>query len=681
MVYKLGELFCGPGGIAWGATNARIENNDFRIVHGWASDYDHDTCETYRNNICPDNRNSVFEEDVRKLDYSKLAPIDALAFGFPCNDYSVVGEQKGMEGNYGPLYSYGVQALIRFQPQWFLAENVGGLRNANEGRAFSKILGEMQAAGYTLYPHLYQFEDYGIPQARHRIIIVGIRNDLNVEFRVPSPANYRIKTCKEAIEEPPIPDNAANNEPTRQSPAVVERLRYIQPGENAFTADLPENLQLKVIGARISQIYKRLDPSKPAYTVTGSGGGGTHIYHWSEPRALTNRERARLQTFPDSFSFYGNKESVRKQIGMAVPCEAARIIFEAILKSFANIEYDSVDCNATEYLFNGENDNKWQFDADLEQKVLIEPAKEGANELRIVSAYASPSMVAWHMQNIADLNLQPIQIKLIVGMCPFDGLSKVTHLGFKKLSESDLGPDYSTFSCHYVYKAPAVHSKLYLWMKNGKPYKAFSGSANYTLKGFSKDCDEFITECNLDEAIAYFDEVEAKTIYCTANEVENYIRIYRKSPNYSYESTMVDSNSEEQRTISFLSKNGEVPATSSLNWGQREKRDPNQAYIPLPSTIAKTWFFPLNKRFFTVVADDGECFIMRIEQANDKAITTPNDNGEIGRYFRNRLGLKEGERITREHFEKYGRSDVTFTKLDDEHFLLDFSINRSAMDD
>ena len=414
MVYKLGELFCGPGGIAWGATNARIENNDFRIVHGWASDYDHDTCETYRNNICPDNRNSVFEEDVRKLDYSKLAPIDALAFGFPCNDYSVVGEQKGMEGNYGPLYSYGVQALIRFQPQWFLAENVGGLRNANEGRAFSKILGEMQAAGYTLYPHLYQFEDYGIPQARHRIIIVGIRNDLNVEFRVPSPANYRIKTCKEAIEEPPISDNATNNEPTRQSPAVVERLRYIQPGENAFTADLPENLQLKVIGARISQIYKRLDPSKPAYTVTGSGGGGTHIYHWSEPRALTNRERARLQTFPDSFSFYGNKESVRKQIGMAVPCEAARIIFEAILKSFANIEYDSVDCNATEYLFNGENDNKWQFDADLEQKVLIEPAKEGANELRIVSAYASPSMVAWHMQNIADLNLQPINGFLIL---------------------------------------------------------------------------------------------------------------------------------------------------------------------------------------------------------------------------------------------------------------------------
>ena len=101
-------------------------------------------------------------------------------------------------------------------------------------------------------------------------------------------------------------------------------------------------------GAKISQIYKRLDPNKPAYTVTGSGGGGTHIYHWSEPRALTNRERARLQTFPDDFEFVGSKESVRKQIGMAVPCKGAQIIFEATLKTFAGIDYDSVESNIYE---------------------------------------------------------------------------------------------------------------------------------------------------------------------------------------------------------------------------------------------------------------------------------------------------------------------------------------------
>lgn len=86
----------------------------------------------------------------------------------------------------------------------------------------------------------------------------------------------------------------------------------------------------------------------PSYTVTGSGGGGTHIYHWKEDRALTNRERARLQTFPDTYVFMGSKESVRKQIGMAVPCRGAKIIFEAVLKSFAGIPYDYIESNINE---------------------------------------------------------------------------------------------------------------------------------------------------------------------------------------------------------------------------------------------------------------------------------------------------------------------------------------------
>ena len=207
MIYRLGELFCGPGGIAWGATHADIGNPDFRIVHQWANDYDASTCDTYRRNICPDKPNTVYHADIRTFDMSKLTPIDALAFGFLCNDYSVVGEQKGMNGVYGPLYSYGVKALKLFTPKWFLAENVGGLRNANEGKAFTKILAELRDAGYTLTPHLYKFEEYGIPQARHRIIIVGIKNDINVTYHVPSPAPYAgiDNRCSTAINFPPIP--------------------------------------------------------------------------------------------------------------------------------------------------------------------------------------------------------------------------------------------------------------------------------------------------------------------------------------------------------------------------------------------------------------------------------------------------------------------------------------------
>lgn len=350
MYYKLGELFCGPGGIAWGAMNASIESPDYQIVHAWANDYDRDTCETYRRNICPDDPGSVYHADIRTFDMNKLSPIDALAFGFPCNDFSVVGEQKGMDGVYGPLYSYGVKALKLFKPIWFLAENVGGLRNANDGKAFEKILHDLEATGYVITPNLYKFEDYGIPQSRHRIIIVGIREDIPLEYHVPSTAPYKSidNSCRTAIEVPPIPKDATNNERTKQSETVVRRLQHILPGQNAFTADLPEELKLHIKGAKISQIYKRLDPDKPSYTVTGSGGGGTHIYHWKEDRALTNRERARLQTFPDSFFFVGGKESVRKQIGMAVPCQGAKIIFEAILKTFAGIPYESMPASLKE---------------------------------------------------------------------------------------------------------------------------------------------------------------------------------------------------------------------------------------------------------------------------------------------------------------------------------------------
>ncbi len=349
-VFRLGELFCGPGGLAYAAINSSIEDPDYKIVHHWANDYDQDTCLTYTRNICPERPDSVICGDVRKLDIESLGEIDALAFGFPCNDFSVVGEQKGFEGTFGPLYTYGIRVLKKYHPAWFLAENVGGLRSANEGKAFEKIQEDMIEAGYRIYPNLYKFEQYGVPQARHRMIIVGIRNDLPYEFKIPSTEPYKNcdVSCRTAMEKPPIPPNAPNNEITKQSPRVVERLKYIKPGQNAFTADIPEELQLNVKGAKISQIYKRLDPDRPAYTVTGSGGGGTHIYHYSEPRALTNRERARLQTFPDEYIFEGSKESVRKQIGMAVPQKGARVIFEAILRTFAGIDYDSIEAKITE---------------------------------------------------------------------------------------------------------------------------------------------------------------------------------------------------------------------------------------------------------------------------------------------------------------------------------------------
>lgn len=350
-VFKLGELFAGAGGLAWGAIHAEVPNR--KLVHAWANDLDPSTCSTYIKNICPDNPDSVVCCDVRDLNFDKLEKIDALAFGFPCNDFSVVGKRAGLNGKYGLLYQFATKALEKFQPDFFVAENVRGLASANKGFAQRQILNAFNDVGYKIFPHLYKFEEYGVPQNRHRIIVVGIRNDIPKIFRPPAPYKNENISSKNALENPPIPLNTANNEKTKQSLEVIERLKFIKPGQNAFNANLPPELQLHVKSATFSSIYRRLEPDKPAYTVTGSGGGGTHIYHYAEPRALTNRERARLQTFPDDFVFVGSKEDVRRQIGMAVPCVGAKIIFEAILKTFSDIDYDSIPCNIA---FNSEYD-------------------------------------------------------------------------------------------------------------------------------------------------------------------------------------------------------------------------------------------------------------------------------------------------------------------------------------
>ena len=387
-IFKLGELFCGPGGMAFGAGLAeKISKNGswYSISHVWGVDKDADAIETYNLNVVQKYGGEAICADANDFcnnGISKYPDITALAFGFPCNDFSYLGEQKGIKGKYGDLYRAGIVAIEKYNPDWFVAENVSGIHYTNSGSAFKKILqdlGDSGRYGYELTTHLYKFEEYGVPQYRHRYIIVGIRKDKKIKFKVPAPTHGNgsrpYVTVGEAFGE--ISSTAKNSELTKQDPRVVVRLRFIPPWHNAWYLDeilqmtpherkkvlsgLPwyeseiahmtdkeilkniDYARLKCTKARMSHIYRRLDADQPSYTITGSGGGGTHVYHWAEHRALTNRERAKIQSFPDSFVFHGPKEKVRKQIGMAVPPEGAKIIFEAILKTFAGIDYKNVE--------------------------------------------------------------------------------------------------------------------------------------------------------------------------------------------------------------------------------------------------------------------------------------------------------------------------------------------------
>ena len=383
MQFRLGELFCGPGGLAYGAGLANDEyiknaNGEvFSIVHTWSVDRDPMAIKTYNSSVVKKFGGKGLCLDARDFVQgltSEQKKIDALAFGFPCNDFSLVGEQKGLDGDFGQLYKTGIAVINQCNPLWFVAENVSGLNSANKGRALGNILKEMQEAGkgYVLTPHLYKFEEYSVPQYRHRFIIVGIRKDLGITFKVPSPTTKNKPiSVGEALSN--IPLDAPNNENKKVSAIIVNRLLLTPPWHNAWFLDELESMdyaerrnilkklpwyeislgkltdqelltmlqkcKLHCKKARMSHIYKRLDKNRPSYTVTGSGGGGTHLYHWEEPRALTNRERARIQTFPDDFKFEGSVEQVRKQIGMAVPPVVAKIIFTSLLKVFAGIEY------------------------------------------------------------------------------------------------------------------------------------------------------------------------------------------------------------------------------------------------------------------------------------------------------------------------------------------------------
>ena len=351
--FRLGELFCGPGGIACGALRAKSNDGKLTMKHAWANDYDADTCATYRKNICPDAPETVHCGDVRELDIKALGPIDAFCYGFPCNSFSNVGEHKGLENEkFGQLYWYGIEVLKEYTPKWFIAENVSGIRSAGSGD-FEIILNDMRNAGYKLSVNLYKAEQYGVPQTRHRVIIVGIRNDLPVDFKVPDPAQYAECDISSKTALSNIPKNAPNNEVRKLSKTVLRRLSYIKPGENLWQAEerlgdkFPSELKIHT-KTKISQIYRKLNPDLPAYTVTAAGGGGTFMYHWTD-RELTNRERARIQTFPDDYEFVGNYSSIRKQIGMAVPCDLSEIVITAVLNTFAGIEYPYVEANMGEY--------------------------------------------------------------------------------------------------------------------------------------------------------------------------------------------------------------------------------------------------------------------------------------------------------------------------------------------
>ena len=330
---KIAELFCGPGGFALGA---KLSKN---FKHIWLVDNDLDSLKTIKQNM-PDQ--NIIHQDVKKFSRTqnlkiikkKYGSFDGLIFGFPCNDFSLVGKKKGFNGKFGGLYKYACKVLKFYKPNFFVAENVSNLGTQNIkseiNRNFKKILFDFKKLGYGIKLKKIKFEKFKIPQRRHRIIIIGFKKTCNLKnFQFPK-ENNNLVACKKVLDKVNKFKNLFNHEIYNHSEKIKRRLKKIKQGQNVWHINGLPNVKK----ARMSNIYKKLDPNKPAYTVTGSGGGGTHMYHYKFSRALTNRERATLQTFPKNYKFCGKKESVRRQIGMAVPPLGAKTIFDNLKKYY-----------------------------------------------------------------------------------------------------------------------------------------------------------------------------------------------------------------------------------------------------------------------------------------------------------------------------------------------------------
>ena len=334
---KVISLFSGCGGMDVG-----FHKEGYKTV--WANDINEWAVKSFENYF---GENIITQDNIEDIDpYNdpSIPDADMVLGGFPCQDFSIIWKQPGLDGDRGNLYKSFLRFVDAKKPKAFVAENVKGLLSANNKKAIKQIIKDFEEIepGYLVKVQLYNFAEYGVPQFRERVLIVGIRLDTGFNFHHPYPTHGpKVKkpyvTTGEAlkgVEKVPL-----NNEHMNIAPKTIAKLNIIPEGGN-YT-DIPRDHPLYVKGM-ISHVYRRIHRNEPSKTIIAAGGGGTWGYHYPEPRALTNRERARIQTFPDDFEFLGSVTEARRQIGNAVPSEGVRVLAHSLKPLFTG-DYEKVD--------------------------------------------------------------------------------------------------------------------------------------------------------------------------------------------------------------------------------------------------------------------------------------------------------------------------------------------------
>lgn len=303
---KIISLFSGAGGLDLGLIQAGNT-----VV--WANDIDKDAVATYKENISPD----IICEDIKNINLESLPDADIVVGGFPCQGFSQANLRRVLDDPRNLLYKFFYQTIKTKKPKFFIAENVKGILSLGKGEAIKQILSDFEDAGYITEVHKVNMADYGIPQTRQRVIIIGQNIELGNDMLFHFPETTHSKdgnpkpwiSIKQAIDHFPDPDqpNTVVNH-TYSKYKIVYR---------DFTA------------------HRQTDADKPSPTILarGNGGGGVcAIPHYNGQRRLTIRESASVQTFPEDFHFNGAQNSCYRQIGNAVPVRFAKMLGEELMR-------------------------------------------------------------------------------------------------------------------------------------------------------------------------------------------------------------------------------------------------------------------------------------------------------------------------------------------------------------
>ena len=302
---KIISLFSGAGGLDLGLIKAGNE-----II--WANDIDKDAVETYKANI----GTHIICDDIKNIDIDTLPDADVVVGGFPCQGFSVANRLRTVEDNRNQLYKFFYSTIKVKQPKYFIAENVKGILSLGKGEVIKQIVADFEDAGYITTVNLVNMANYGVPQTRQRVIIIGQRKDIadRMLFIFPEPTNSKDGkelpkwvSIKEALEHMPDPD-LPNDLPNHVYSAYKVEFRN-------FTG------------------HRQTDPEKPSPTILARGngkGGVCAIPHYNGKRRLSIRESASVQTFPEDFEFHGAMNSCYRQIGNAVPVKFAKLLGEEL---------------------------------------------------------------------------------------------------------------------------------------------------------------------------------------------------------------------------------------------------------------------------------------------------------------------------------------------------------------